>query len=385
MIKCEQQECPCLDKLTESFRETIQCLKLSDLLDVSGCLSPKAGEVLTFTGGVWNAAPLPKLNNINLEIIPEFTEGTLLATIIKNGEKNFIYTPKTTNVQVNPTQSSGNKIATITVDNITKDLYTGNITPGGVLDNIKVNQILGTVTNKIAQVTVTGNDVNITGYEESEGVNEELELDSRDTVNQSFGKLAKALKDDEAAVTRALKSIKEAAGLDQNLHYTAMPKDNQRPHWDPISDEAAVYPNISTVLEQIVSVINNLEDSLKKTSLTFEGGFSTVTGSLPYTPTTNNNSGNHIKVSIPPAIIVNITKQFPLQNEFYSIQSIVNNQALADVCGKLLSMGSIITFEYAASQWRGYQYVGPVQDSSKQVEWSGWNVITNWKIIWDTN
>lgn len=98
MIKCEQQECPCLDKLTESFREAIQCLKLSDLLDVSGCLSPKAGEVLTFTGGVWNAAPLPKLNNIDLQIIPKYTEGTLLATIIKNGEYNFIYSPKSSTV-----------------------------------------------------------------------------------------------------------------------------------------------------------------------------------------------------------------------------------------------------------------------------------------------
>ena len=37
----------------------------------------------------------------------------------------------------------------------------------GNLDNVRVNNILGEVTDKISELTLTGADIKITGYEES--------------------------------------------------------------------------------------------------------------------------------------------------------------------------------------------------------------------------
>jgi hypothetical protein len=46
-----------------------------------------------------------------------------------------------------------------------------------------------------------------------------LELAPTDTVNEAFGKLAKALKDDEAAVTRAFLQVEDSTGFNDNLEY----------------------------------------------------------------------------------------------------------------------------------------------------------------------
>ena len=46
-----------------------------------------------------------------------------------------------------------------------------------------------------------------------------MELAPTDTVNEAFGKLAKALKDDEAAVTRAFLQVESSTGFNDNLEY----------------------------------------------------------------------------------------------------------------------------------------------------------------------
>lgn len=69
-------------------------------------------------------------------------------------------------------------------------------------------------------------DMTLDGYVRSEGTNDELELKSTDTVITAFGKLEKAIIDNEEVSSKAFDAIKTAVGLGENLEYTAAPGSN---------------------------------------------------------------------------------------------------------------------------------------------------------------
>ena len=95
----------------------------------------------------------------------------------------------------------------------------------GGIDNIEVNGIPGETKEVdeqiVAAVELTGLDVPVgEDFVESNATNEDLEISAADdTVSDALGKLQKALKDDEAAITRAFLAVENATGFNNNLEY----------------------------------------------------------------------------------------------------------------------------------------------------------------------
>ena len=329
-------------------------LGLEDLEDVTYCLNPKIGDSLVYNGNKWVA-------------------------------KKVSGSGGGSTVEVESLLSTGNPIAKITVDGEEHTILESSNGGGtGNLDNVKVNNITGTVNNKIAEVTVTGNDINLSTFEEPDKTNEELEIESSDKVTEALAKLQKALKDDEAAVTQALMSIQEASGFNENLSYIPIEGVNtNHPEWNIIAPEASPAPNISLVLEQIISVINNTNqiiNNIKNYTLTFTGGIKVLKGRSTFS--VGDQQYNEFKIEVAPTVIENITKKLPKESGYYSISDIISEtyrESIQNVTS--LTNGSIITFEYANGKWAGYQYVGPTVNGA--IEKSGWEVLTNWYKIWD--
>lgn len=53
--KTDKEQIAELKSNYEELLNYVKCLKLSDLQDVSGCLKPNLGDVLTYTGRIWNS------------------------------------------------------------------------------------------------------------------------------------------------------------------------------------------------------------------------------------------------------------------------------------------------------------------------------------------
>lgn len=53
--KTDKEQIAELKSNYEELLNYVKCLKLSDLQDVSGCLQPNLGDVLTYTGRIWNS------------------------------------------------------------------------------------------------------------------------------------------------------------------------------------------------------------------------------------------------------------------------------------------------------------------------------------------
>lgn len=234
----------------------------------------------------------------------------------------------------------------------------------GHLDNIEVNSKEGTVENKIAKVTIDGSDI-ITGpnYAESEEVNEDLEIETTDTIDESLGKLQKALKDDEAAVTRAFLAVKDSSGFNENLEYV--------PEVSPsILANATDLKHADNILRQHVDELETAINTIRNSTLTFtkgvQGTFNTLT------------TGSKT-VSIPwGGNTTNIMKDYPPTNgNYYSDLSTLLHapEILPLLQGGDLFPGRCITFATGPDQsdvpvvlgkdiWETYQYVGPIEDDS---------------------
>ena len=431
--KTDKEQIAELKSNYEELLNYVRCLKLSDLQDVSGCLQPNLGDVLTYTGRIWNASPLPELNNIDLQIIPEYTEGTLLATIIKNGERNFIYNPESpTDIQVTPYENSGNKIATITVGNVSKDLYTGEISGSGTLDNIEVNSISGEVENKIAKVTVTGADINVTGFnptvdqhnnpqdwQNQNWYNDELKIQETDTVNDALSKLQQALLDDEFVCNRAFYALQKSTGFDNNLSYQGVTGvgTGESELFYPINrDNNSGSRNVTNAIQLLVQNLYSTMTTLNKIknrSLTIQG-VSVTSGSntfklIPWEDDISTQRENHTLV-IPPTAFINVTMYPGLVNstngKFFTILKPTDSgfdantmisvldtsdQATVSVYTTLKSIvksGTMITFQTGNADssrgtWETYQYIGP-STYNQEIVVLDWGNSSNWVLVHST-
>lgn len=70
--------------------------------------------------------------------------------------------------------------------------------------------------------TLTGADIKLSGYTRSESANEELNIATGDTVNIAFGKLEKAILDNEEVCSKAFDAVATAVGLErEGMTYVA--------------------------------------------------------------------------------------------------------------------------------------------------------------------
>lgn len=70
--------------------------------------------------------------------------------------------------------------------------------------------------------TLTGGDITLNGYTRSELANEELNIATGDTVNAAFGKLEKAILDNEEVCSKAFDAVATAVGLErEGMTYVA--------------------------------------------------------------------------------------------------------------------------------------------------------------------
>lgn len=85
---------------------------------------------------------------------------------------------------------------------------------GKALTGITVNTVSGQVSNNVATVTINGSQIALDGYKIATGTSEEdLTIVQTDTVNAAFGKVSKAILDNEKVVAAALTQLKETLGL----------------------------------------------------------------------------------------------------------------------------------------------------------------------------
>lgn len=64
---------------------------------------------------------------------------------------------------------------------------------------------------------VSANSIILEGYQESTEIGEALNLASTDTLNEAFGKLQKAIKDNEEVEAKAMLEFKNSVGLTENV------------------------------------------------------------------------------------------------------------------------------------------------------------------------
>ena len=146
--------------------------ELSELTDVS-LTNPTQGQILKFTGNVWENAD--EVEPINVVANPSGTATTDL-TKIQVGNDIYAIPEGGTDVEVTQIQSTGTKIATITVDNVPTDLYAPEGGSGG-----------GTA----AETTFDDSDVEFT----ADDVQEAFEAITKTVTQAQFDSLTQAEKD----------------------------------------------------------------------------------------------------------------------------------------------------------------------------------------------
>lgn len=240
---------------------------------------------------------------------------------------------------------------------------------GGTIDNIKVNDVLGSVDeNKIASVTVTGADVDVTGFTESEATNEDLIIQPTDSVNDALGKLQKAIKDDEAVHTTAFNAIKNATGFTTELEY------------QPTTDQGLVIygaTDLSDADEKLAAAINNIQTLHEKVNLlniVYRQALPTAGGSAPqttYNPHYTGNSPVNRTITLLGEDLLNLTRLMP-PTSWIDVQSgetdtyytlTTATRTIAEKNGGILPMNPGIIYTWLENGlWVAYQYVG--SDSS---------------------
>lgn len=229
---------------------------------------------------------------------------------------------------------------------------------GGIIDNIKVNDIIGSVDeNKIASVTVTGADVNVTGFITSEETNDNLEIQETDSVNDALSKLQKALIDDETVLVKAFNAIKDATGFSDELQYVE------------VSDTADMLYDIHDLQSadtKLASEIQNLKNREGKVNtFTVKQGEKQITYSPHYSGDVSENKtinllgADFINLTreLPPA--TNITVQEGESSDYYTLNTAVRTIAEKPAGTVPMNPGIVYTWEESAQVWSTYQYIGP--------------------------
>lgn len=228
---------------------------------------------------------------------------------------------------------------------------------GGTIDNISVNDIEGTVTNKIAEVTITGADVNVTGFAESEETNDNLEIQESDSVNDALGKLQKALIDDETTLVRAFNAIKDATGFSDELQYVE------------VSDTADILYDIHDLQSadtKLASEIQNLKNREGKVNtFTVKQGEKQVT----YSPHYSGDVSENKTINLLGADFINLTRELPPatninvqegeSSDYYTLNTAVRTIAEKPAGTVPMNPGIVYTWEESAQVWSTYQYIGP--------------------------
>ena len=247
----------------------------------------------------------------------------------------------------------------------------------GKLDNIEVNSKRGTVTNKIAEVTIDGSDI-LTGsnYSESSDINDNLEIETTDTLDEALGKLSKALKDDEAAITQAFLSIENATGFNDNLEYVPEESTTLLGEAKSLQDADAILMNNLTPL---IDFKNQVLDVNK---IVFKGGASKT---IYIGQNAQSVQTGHV-VEIPfEGNTVNVTNRFPPttytqgHDSYYTIQSMIDSLESV-LLYPLIAPGRCVTFATANKVWECWQYVGPMTDDA--ISHQNWTDSTNWIKRW---
>ena len=316
------------------------------------------------------------INNLHpteVNVQADYTTGTKVATITVNNQSTDIKIPTATNVQVDAEEiPGGTTIATITVDGTPTQIKAPSGGGEGNLDNIEVNNIEGTVEDKVAKVTVYGSDI-ITGteYAESEEVNEDLEIETTDTIDESLGKLQKALKDDEVVVAKAFHAVKEATGFDTNLHYVVEVD-------DPILGQAEDLQSADRFLKDHLSNLKtHVSNIIDEQGIQFTGG---ITGSFTMKDVDSYNKGFIHNITVPLFTVINVTVNYPIKDYLGDQYDYYTDALVRDLVYQPKSIvqikGGLYTWEVSSGVWELWQYVGT---DTLEVNWVNSN---NWIKRW---
>ena len=245
----------------------------------------------------------------------------------------------------------------------------------GGIDNIKVNGVKGNTPTEedgeiIAPVNITGANIPVTGLTESTATNEGLEINATtDNVNIALGKLQKALKDDEAAITRAFLAVENATGFNNNLEYVPEESTTILGNAKSLQDADAILMNNLTQLSSDFNTVKNNQ-------IRFSGGTSDLVkfNEIP--------QGGAYNISIPyEGNCTNITWRFPVANyvsgQQYWTKAAIIGYLETELLPPLIYTGRIITFEVSSKNWEWWQYVGPMSDGI--ISHNDWLDNTNWK------
>lgn len=239
----------------------------------------------------------------------------------------------------------------------------------GIIDNVKVNNVVGTVSNRMALVPLTGADITVTGFAESTEHNDDLNIVPTDTINEALGKMQKAWKDNEAAITRAFFAVATATGFNENLEYVKEQAGTLLENADNLQDADAILMNNLSQLQTDFSTIKNNQ-------VRFSGGTTALVkfNEIP--------SGGY-NIDIPyEGNCTNITYRFPVATVTsgaaqYWTHALILQYLETQLLPPLIYTGRCITFEVSDKNWEWWQYVGPMSDGI--ISHSDWLLSANWK------
>ena len=170
------------------------------------------------------------------------TDGTVSVDLVTDASKIKMTGFTSTDVLSGITQSSSITEAFLEVDKVITDneqvvSAALNDLEATKVENINVNGVEGTFSNKVASVTIDGGDIELTGYESG---SISTAVVPTDTVNQAIGKLENQIK---AAVAGGVQSVVSGDGI------TVDSSDNNNP---VVSVKLADANNITGVAENAI-------------------------------------------------------------------------------------------------------------------------------------
>lgn len=142
----------------------------------------RTGDVVKLQGRTWG---MPSNSSLDLVTLP--LASSSMAGLMSTTDKSKLDQITITDGDI---VASGFRIT----DGTANEVLTAN---GGT---ISINNLVGSAT--------------LSGFTESTEANENLEIEATDTINQGFGKLQKAIKDNELVIAEALNSIKDNLGAE---------------------------------------------------------------------------------------------------------------------------------------------------------------------------
>lgn len=150
-----------------------------------------------------------------------------------------------------------------------------------LLDKVSAESTYAKLTNTVnskalsTNPVLNGNDIKLDGFTESEEVNQNLEIETTDTVNQGLGKLQKAIKDNEEVVADTFVVFRNKIGLTENLQY--------------IPEDASKVGNATSVKDAIDYLAGEIPT--KVSDLTNDANYIT-SGNIPVNSVSITGSGN---------------------------------------------------------------------------------------------